>query len=175
MAEAGKLQRILLGRIAGAHGIRGEVLIRTFTARPEDIGTYGPLSDGGARWFKIDSARVTARGVVARLAGVADRAAAEALKGAELYVGRDRLPAAGEGEFYHVDLIGLAAVDPEGKPVGEIVAVQNYGAGDLLELRLAGARTTALIAFTDAFVSEIDLAGRRAVVHLPCSGETEAD
>ena len=100
----------------GAHGIRGEVLIHAFTAAPENIAAYGPLSDAaGARAFEIESARVTAKGVVARLEGVADRNAAEALKGVELYVDRDRLPAAAEGEFYHADLIGLAAVDPQGK------------------------------------------------------------
>jgi len=172
---AGTGKRILLGRIAGAHGIRGEVLIRVFTARPEDIGAYGPLSDGAVRTFQIESARATAKGVVARLAGVADRTGAEALKGTELYVDRDRLPAAGEGEFYHADLIGLAAVDPEGRPVGEIVGVHNYGAGDLLELRLAGARATELVAFTEAFVPEIDLTARRVVVVLAGPDEAEED
>jgi len=174
MAEAAALRRILLGRIAGAHGIRGEVLIRAFTTRPEDIGAYGPLSDGGARSFTIESARVTAKGVVARLQGVADRNAAEALKGTDLYVDRDRLPAAGAAEFYHNDLIGLAAVDLEGRPVGEIVGVHNYGAGDLLELRLAGSTKTELIAFTEAFVPEVDLAGGRVVVLLPGQGETDS-
>ena len=136
---AAKPSRILLGRIAGAHGIRGEVLIKTFTEAPENIGAYGPLSDAsGTRTFKIKSVRATPKGVVARLAGVDDRNAAEALKGIELYVERARLPAAAEGEFYHADLIGLTAVDGDGKPIGEIVAVQNFGAGDLLEIRLAG-------------------------------------
>jgi 16S rRNA processing protein RimM len=167
VAGTAKRERILLGRVAGAHGIRGEVLIRTFTERPEDIATYGPLDDGGGRTFQIEAARVTPKGVVARIAGVADRDAAEALKGAQLYVDRDRLPAPGEGRFYHADLIGLAAVDPEGRPLGEIVGVHNYGAGDLLELRLAGSGKTELVAFTEAFVPEIDLAARRAVVLLP--------
>jgi 16S rRNA processing protein RimM len=164
MAGAGK--RVLVGRIAGAHGIRGGVLIRSFTARPEDIGAYGPLSDGGARTFKLKSARVTAKGVVAQLDGIADRTAAEALKGTGLYADRDRLPATGEEEFYHADLIGLAAVDAQGQPLGEIVGVHNYGAGDLIELRLAGSGKTELVAFTEAFVPEVDLAARRVVVRL---------
>lgn len=172
VAGAEEPKSILLGRIAGAHGIRGEVLIRVFTTRPEDIGAYGPLSDGGTRTFKIESARVTAKGVVARLHGINDRNEAEALKGAELYVDRDRLPAAAEGEFYHADLIGLTAVDPEGRPVGEIVGVHNYGAGDLLELRLAGYKTTELVTFTEAFVPEVDLAARRVVVRLPAGDDT---
>jgi 16S rRNA processing protein RimM len=169
VAGAGK--RILLGRIAGAHGIRGEVLIKTFTGRPEDIGAYGPLDDGAGRTFRIEVVRVTARGVVARIAGVGDRNAAEALKGAALHVDRERLPMPAEGEFYHADLIGLAAVDPEGRPLGEVIAVYNHGAGDLLEVRLAESGKTELVAFTDAFVPEVDLAGRRVVVRL----DTESD
>jgi 16S rRNA processing protein RimM len=105
--------------------------------------------------------------VVARLEGVADRDAAEALKGVELYVARDRLPPAAEGEFYHADLVGLAAVDAAGKAIGTIVAVHNFGAGDLLEIKLSGASKTELVPFTDAFVPEVDIAARRVVVVLP--------
>jgi 16S rRNA processing protein RimM len=168
MAADAERDRIFLGRIAGAHGIRGEVIIHAFTEPPENVAAYGPLSDAsGARTYEIENAHATPKGVVARLAGVADRTAAEALKGVELYVARDRLPVAAEGEFYHADLIGLAAVDAEGTRVGEIVAVPNYGAGDLLEIRLAGARQTELIPFTDAHVPKIDVAAGRAVVVLP--------
>ena len=171
MAET-KPDRILLGRIAGAHGIRGEVLIKTFTAAPENVGAYGPLSDeSGTRIFKLKSVRATPKGVVARLQGVDDRNGAEALKGIALYIERDRLPAAAEGEFYHADLIGLAAVDGDGKPIGEIVAVQNYGAGDLLEIRLAGSSKTELVPFTDAAVPEVDIAARRVVVVMPGADE----
>ena len=171
---AAQSQRILLGRIVGAHGIRGEVVIHTYTAAPEDIGAYGPLSDAnGTRSFEIESARVTAKGVVARLAGVGDRNAAEALKGVELYVDRDRLPAAAEGEFYHADLVGLTAVDAEGKRIGEILAVQNYGAGDLLEIRLAGSGKTELVPFTDAFVPDVDVKAKVVVVVLPRTSEEE--
>jgi 16S rRNA processing protein RimM len=163
VAAEGK--RILLGRIAAAHGVRGEVLIKTFTGRPQDIAAYGPLDDGGGRTFKLKVVRVTPKGaVVAAIAGVDDRNGAEALKGAPLYVDRDRLPAPAEGQFYHADLIGLAAVDPDGRPLGEVVAVHNHGAGDLLEVRLAETGRTELIAFTDAFVPEVDLAARRVVV-----------
>jgi 16S rRNA processing protein RimM len=168
---AGK--RVLLGRIAGAHGIRGEALIRTFTEQPEDIAAYGPLSDGGERTFEILSARATAKGVVARFAGISDRTAAEALKGTELFVDRDRLPVVEDGTFYHADLIGLAAVDPEGQPLGEIVAVHNYGAGDLLEVRLAETGSTELVAFTETFVPEIDLASGRAVLRLAGADQPE--
>ena len=176
MADRSGRDRILLGRIAGAHGIRGEVIIHAFTEPAENVAAYGPLSDeAGARVFEIQSARATAKGVVARLAGVTDRTTAEALKGIDLYVERDRLPAAAEGEYYHADLIGLAAVDGDGKRVGEIVAVQNYGAGDLLEIRLAGVLQTELVPFTDAYVPVVDVAARRVVVALPRADAPEAE
>ena len=168
MAPSLTPKRILLGRIAGAHGIRGEVLIHAFTEPPENVAAYGPLIDkAGARTFEVEIVHVTTKGVVARLKGVADRNAAEALKGVALYVERDRLPPAVEGEYYHADLIGLAVVDGDGQRIGEVVAVQNYGAGDLLEIRLADARQTELIPFTDAHVPEVDVAAKRVVVFMP--------
>ena len=160
--------RILLGRIAGAHGIRGEVLVHSYTDAPEKIGAYGALSDATrARQFTIKVVRVTPKGVIARIAGVADRNAAEPLKGIELYVERARLPSAAPGEYYHADLIGLETVDTQGRSIGRVAAVQNFGAGDLLEIRLTGSSKTELIPFTDAHVPEVDLAARRAVVVLP--------
>jgi 16S rRNA processing protein RimM len=160
--------RILLCRIAGAHGIRGEVLIHTYTEAPENIGAYDALSDAsGERQFKIRIVRVTPKGVIARLAGIADRNAAEALKGVELYIERARLPAIADGEFYYADLVGLAAVDVDGQTIGSVVSVQNFGAGDLLEIRLSGSSKTELVPFRDAFVPEVDLAARRVVVALP--------
>ena len=164
-------QRVLLGRIAGAHGLRGEVTIRAYTAKAQDIKAYGPLSDlGGARSFTITSVKVTTKGVIARLKGVDDRTAALALKGVELYVDRDRLPAAVDDEFYHADLVGLAAVDREGNPIGRIVAVHNFGAGDLIEVALAGSQTTEYVPFTSVHVPEIDVPAGRAVVGLPGAG-----
>jgi 16S rRNA processing protein RimM len=166
---------ILLGRIAGAHGIRGEVLIKTFTVAPENIGAYGPLSDvSGTRTFAIQSARATPKGVVARLQGIRDRNGAEALKGVDLYVERAKLPPAAEGEFYHADLIGMAAVDGTGQPLGAIVAVQNFGAGDLLEIRLEGSNKTELVPFTDANVPEVDIARARVIVIRPAAAQDDA-
>lgn len=168
MAAPSGAKRILLGRIAGAHGIRGEVIIHTFTEAPDGIAAYGPLSDaGGTRTFTIEKARPTTKGVVTRVRGVTDRTAAEALKGIELYVDRDRLPPATDGEYYHADLIGLEAVDPSGERIGEIVAVQNYGAGDLLEIRLIGRSQTEFAPFTEACVPEVNVAAKRVVVVLP--------
>jgi 16S rRNA processing protein RimM len=162
---------ILLGRIVGAHGIRGEVLVKTYTSVPEDIAAYGPLtSESGARRFDVTVVRVTAKGVIVRISGIADRTAAEALNGMSLYLDRERLPAPAAEEFYHDDLIGLAVVSPAGETLGEVVGVQNYGAGDLIEVRLAGTHSTELVPFSAAFVPEVDLANRRLVV-LPSSSE----
>jgi 16S rRNA processing protein RimM len=164
---------VLLGRIAGAHGIRGEVLIKSFTAAPEDIGAYGALSTAdGSRTFEIASARPTPKGgVVVRLVGISDRNAAEALKGTDLYIARDRLPPPSDDEFYHADLVGMTAVTPDGATLGEIVAVHNFGAGDLLEVRLAGKAKTELLPFTDAVVPDVDVAARRVTVVLPAEGD----
>jgi 16S rRNA processing protein RimM len=160
--------RILLGRAIGAHGIRGDVLIKTFTQAPENIGAYGVLTDAsGVGRFTIKVVRVTPKGVVARIGGVATRDAAEALQGVELFVERNRLPPAGEGEFYYADLVGLTAVDCNARAIGTVVAVHNYGAGDLLEIRLDGAAKTELVAFTDRFVPTVDVTAGRIVVVLP--------
>jgi 16S rRNA processing protein RimM len=155
---ADKETRVCLGRITGAHGVRGEVRIRTYTQTPESIAAYGPLEDeAAARRFTVRKARAVKDGVVARLAGVDDRDAAEALSGVELYVARSALPDEMEdGEFYHADLVGLVAVSAEGSALGQVVAVQNYGAGDLLEVRPATGGKTVLVPFTEEIVPDID-------------------
>lgn len=169
-------RQVLLGHIAGAHGIRGEVLIKSHTAEPEGIGAYGPLTDEtGTRTFTLRVVRVTAKGVIARIAGVCDRTAAETLSGLRLYVDRDRLPAAADGEFYHEDLIGLEARDANGDGIGEVVGVHCYGAGDLLEIRMPGRRQTELIPFTSAFVPTVDVAGRQVTVIVPSAAPDEDD
>lgn len=166
---------ILLGRITGVHGIRGEVVVQSFAAEPEGIAAYGPLSDkAGQRTFALKVVRMTPKGaVIARVAGITDRTAAEALKGTDLYIAREKLPPPDEGEFYHADLIGLTAVSPEGAPLGAVVGVHNFGAGDLIEVRLAAGGETELVPFTDAFVPTVDIPGRRVVVILPAAAPDE--
>ena len=159
---------ILLGRIAGAQGLRGEVKINSFTADPEDIAAYGPLADGKGRQFVIERVRHLKGGaVVASLAGVKDRSAAEALQGTELYVARDQLPQADEDEWYYEDLVGLKAVSPEGDAIGEVLSVQNFGAGDLLEIRLLEKRQSRFVPFTKTVVPLVDVKNGRVVVDLP--------
>jgi 16S rRNA processing protein RimM len=160
---------VLLGRISGAHGLKGEVKIAAFTAEPEDIAAYGPLTSAdGARIFKIASLRSAGSGaVIARLQGIQDRNAAEELRGTELYVTRASLPPAEDGEYYHSDLIGLTAVSPDGETLGEVIAVQNFGAGDLLELRPAKGRQAELVPFDSMHVPKVDLEAGRVIIVRP--------
>lgn len=161
-------KRILLAEIVSVHGIRGEVVLRAHTADPAAVGAYGPLMDeSGKRSFRIAAAKATNKGVIARLDGIATRNDAEALRGTKLYVPRDRLPPPDEGDYYHEDLVGLSAVAPDGSAIGTIVAVQNFGAGDLIEIRFAAGGQTEYVPFTDACVPTVDVAGGRAVVVLP--------
>jgi 16S rRNA processing protein RimM len=156
--------RICVAQIGAAHGIRGEVRLRPFTGDPMAITSYGPLeSEDGTRRFEIEALRPSKDLFVARLAGVKDRNAAEALTNLKLYVSRDRLPPAAEGEFYHADLVGLAAVTPDGTSLGTVTAVHNFGAGDVIEIKPASGEAL-LVPFTDAAVPEIDLAAGRMVV-----------
>jgi 16S rRNA processing protein RimM len=168
-------RRVLIGHITGAHGIRGEVIVRTYTEAADGIAAYGPLSDdSGTRTFEITRTRPTPKGLVAEIKGVADRNAAEALKGVGLHVPRDRLPKPAEGEYYHADLVGLEATAPDGTALGEVVGVANFGAGDLLEIRLAGIRQTEFVPFDDDCVPVVDVAGGRCVVVMPVMvGEPE--
>jgi 16S rRNA processing protein RimM len=168
-SSAGKSgQRVLLGHIVGAHGIRGAVLVRSYTAEPEAIADYGPLEDAeGSKRYELAVDGVTAKGVICRVGGVSDRTQAEKLKGVALHVARDRLPPANDGEYYHADLIGLAAVTDAGLALGTVIAVQNYGAGDILEVRAEGGSRTALYPMTEAVVRRVDLAGRHIVLAPP--------
>jgi 16S rRNA processing protein RimM len=160
--------RILIGRIGPAHGIRGEVMLQSYASRPAAIASYGPLTDEAAtRTFDITSLREAGKGLIARLDGVEDRTSAEALSGTNLYVARERLPPAGENEWYIADLVGLNAVTSGGMTIGSIFAIPNYGAGDLLEIVPAAGGETLLIPFADPFVAEVDPANGYVVVEMP--------
>lgn len=173
---SGTNKRILLGRIASAHGIRGDVLVKSYASAPEDIARYGVLTDGaGVRKLRLKALRVTAKGVVCHVAGVNDRNAAEALAGIDLYVERARLPALPEGEYYHFDLIGLVAIDADGRAIGEVVGVRNYGASDLLEVRLAEQTATELVPLIEAFVPLVDLQAGRVTIVMPQIAAGEDD
>ncbi|TVQ36572.1 MAG: ribosome maturation factor RimM [Geminicoccaceae bacterium] len=154
-------KRVCLGVVTAAHGVRGEVKLRAFTAEPADIAAYGPLEDGaGERRFRITEVKVTAKAVVARFAGIDDRDAAEALRGTELWVDRQALPPTDEDEWYVEDLVGLEVVDERGRPVGKVRAVVDYGAGDVVEIRGEAGKEWALPFTRDQF-PEVDVAGGR--------------
>jgi 16S rRNA processing protein RimM len=164
-ARPAEPQRICVARLGAAHGVRGEVKLWSFTADPAAVVGYGPFETVDGRVVEIEALRPAKDFFVARLKGIADRAAAERLCNVELYVPRERLPApTAADEFYHADLIGLAVVDADGTPLGSVVAVHNFGAGDILEIRRADGRDTLMLAFTETTVPMIDIAGGRIVV-----------
>ncbi len=163
-----KASLVCVGAIAGAFGVRGEARIKPFTAEPSAIGDYGPLeTEDGARRFEVRITREIKGGLAARLSGVATREAAEALRGTRLYVPRARLPELEEDEYYHADLIGMTVVDLADNELGTVRAVQNYGAGDHLEVEVPEARWPALLPFTRDAVPHVDLAARRVIADPP--------
>jgi 16S rRNA processing protein RimM len=158
-------QRVCVARLGAAHGVRGEVRLWSFTAAPAAVVDYGPFETADGRAIEIETLRPAKDFFVARLKGIADRNAAESLRNVELFVPRARLPApADDDEFYHADLIGLAVVDPSGAALGTVVALHNFGAGDIVEIRRADANDTVMLLFTQDAVPEIDVAGGRVVV-----------
>ena len=170
--------RVCIGAITGVRGLRGEVRIKSFTADPEDIGSYGPVStEDGERSFEV---HVTARAkgqIIARLDGIDDRDAAEALKGTQLYVSKSELPEPDDGVYFHADLVGLSAFTPDGNSLGVVKAVHNFGAGDVIEIAGdgEGGKDGLMVPFTPSAVPEVDLKGGRMVVDAPIVLETSRD
>ncbi len=180
MAGGDNSGMILMGRIGAAHGIKGEVRIQSFTEDPMALVDYGPLAtDKPGLTITILSARTTTNVLVARLAGVNDRTAAERLNGVELFVPRALLPETDdEDDFYHADLIGLAARLADGTEIGVVAAVPNFGADDLLEIRDPRSGDTYLYPFSRAVVPEIRIADGYLVIAPPIEaepGEEEPD
>jgi 16S rRNA processing protein RimM len=162
-----KEERVLLGEIGAAQGLKGEVRLRCFTEEEAAITAYGPLEDETGRVIEIEALRATPKALIVRVKGVTTREGAEALTGTKLYIPRSRLPEREEEEWYHSDLIGLAALDRDGVTIGTVVAIQNFGAGDLLELAPSSGGPTVLIPFTRETVPEIDVEGGRLTVIPP--------
>lgn len=164
---------VLMAVVGAAHGIKGEVRVKSFTGDPQALGDYGPLRSADGRVFEILSLRPQKEVVVVRFKGVADRNAAEALAGTELFVDRSALPpAADEEEFYHADLVGLAVIDTEGARLGTVKTMHDYGGGDIVEVALAGAGSV-LVPFTRAAVPAIDIAARTMTVDRVAAGLVE--
>jgi 16S rRNA processing protein RimM len=161
-------ERVCLGVIVGAHGVRGAVRIKSFTAEPKDIAHYGALEDeDGERRFRLHIAGSATGVVIARITGIANRNQAEELRGLRLYLPRAALPPAGEEEYYHADLIGLAAVLVDGTPLGLVRAVHDFGAGDTLDIARPDGRQPVMVPFTRAIVPVVDVANGRLVIDPP--------
>lgn len=173
-------QRIFLGQIGAAHGIKGQVRIATHTQDPEAIGDYGPLeTDRPGLNITLTKVRLQKNVVIAHIKGISDRTAAEQLNGVSLFIDRDKLPAPeDEDDFYHADLIGLDARLDSGVTIGKVSAVPNFGAGDLIEVRDPQSGDTYLYPFTKAVVPSVNLAEGYVTIVVPLDaeeGEEEPD
>ena len=168
--------RVLLGVVSAPHGVRGLVRIRSYTEDPMAIASYGALSDEkGTKHYRVEALSSVKGAVLARIEGVADRTAAEALRGLRLYVERSALPEAGEREWYEADLVGLKAVGKDGRDWGKVTAFHDFGAGSVMEV--SGG---VMLPFTDETVPEIDVEGGKVVIEPPAgllagSKEKEAE
>lgn len=162
-------ERVCVGKIGAAHGVRGEVRLFAYTEDPLAIRSYGELEDeSGARRFEIASARQGSGHLVVRFKGIGDRNAAEKLTHIELYVPRSRLPKQkAKGVFYHADLIGLRVETRDGEELGTVIAVQNFGAGDLLDVQPVKGGTSVLVPFIDEYVPAVDVEAGRIVADPP--------
>src|SRR5690242_15055519 len=159
--------QVCVARIGAAHGVRGAVKLWTFTEDPFAVTRYGPLTTkDGARSFEIAHVREAKDHLVATFKDVTTRNEAERLNGIELYIAREKLPATDDDEYYHADLIGLAAVNAADEPLGRVTAIHNFGAGDIIEIAPPQGPTM-LLPFTNAVVPTVDLAGGRVVIELP--------
>jgi 16S rRNA processing protein RimM len=165
-ADGPERDLVLVARIGAPQGLRGEVRLWTYGEDPMALKCYQSLQAGDGRTFDIEDLRPAKGFFIARLAGVNDRTAAEGLRDTDLYVPREQLPPTEEGEFYHADLIGLSAVTRDGRRVGEVTAIHNFGAGDLIEVRREGGPSV-MLPFTVAAVPQVDIAGGRLVVDPP--------
>ena len=169
-------ERVCVAQIGGAHGLRGEVKLKSFTGDPMAVSEYGTLTtEDGAASFEIEALRPAKGHLVARFRGIEDRGAAERLANVRLFVPRERLPPLEADEFYHADLIGLSAVKADGSEIGTVVAVHDFGAGDILELAPRGGGTSIMVPFTAAFVPKVDIARGRIVVAPPEDAAEDGD
>ena len=169
-AAAARATTVCLGRIVGAHGVRGIVRVQSHTANPDDLTAYGALSDAaGSRRFALSVTGRVKGLLLARIEGVEDRNAAEALRGTELHIARAALPPTEGEEYYHVDLVGLRAENAEGDALGRVSAVHDHGAGPIVEIQPPDGPST-LVPFTREHVPTVDIEAGRIVVAEPGDG-----
>ena len=163
---------ICVARIGAAHGVRGAVKLWAFTEDPFAVKEYGPLmTRDGARQFEVTHVREAKDHLVATLKGIATREDAERLNGIELYIAREKLPETDDDEYYHADLIGLAAVNAANEPLGRVTAIHNFGAGDIIEIMPVGSGEPLMLPFNDATVPRVDLEAKQIVLVPPVEVE----
>ncbi len=150
--------------IVGVKGLKGEVRVKSFTEAPEDVAAYGPLKASDGRTFDLSVVNVLEDVVIAKVAGVSDRTAAEALKGLELFIDRAVLPKTEGDTYYHADLIGLAVETAEGEKVGKVSAFHNFGAGDVMEVTKEGGSDTGFLPFAADVIAQVDIPGGKVVI-----------
>ena len=166
-------RRVCLGCIIGAHGVRGLLTVRPYTEVAEDIAAYGPVETASGRRLELAVKSAKKAGLIVAATGVTSRQDAEALRGEEFFAARDRLPEPGGDEWYRSDLVGLAAISTDGEALGTIVAVENFGAGDLLEIAPQRGATV-YIPFTRDIVPQVDIPGGRVIL-VPPVGSFDTD
>ena len=159
-------KRVCIGKIVAAHGIRGEVKMQSFTASPSDLDKLGAVENKDAdKVFCLKVMGVTSSNVRVKIKGVDDRNTAEALIGTEFYIDRAKLPELGEDEYYHFDLVGLkVCLQTKNKVIGTVSGFSNFGAGEIIELKLNGQRETEMLPFTKEYVPEINIDGGYIIV-----------
>lgn len=166
---------IVIGAVASAHGVRGQFKVKPFTDTPEDVAAYGPVCLEDGRRIKLKIKGRTKQLLICSADEITDRGAAEALKGQTLSVDRSALPVAASDELYHADLIGLAVADDTGQPLGQVAGLHNFGAGEILEVRLAGQSQTELYPFYPPFLHDVDLDAGQIVLAVKAGQSDEAD
>jgi 16S rRNA processing protein RimM len=160
--------RVCIAQIGAPHGIGGEVRLRAFTEEPSAVASYGSLeSEDGSENFAIETLCPMQNFLVARFSGVNDRAAAQRLRNMRLYVPRARLPKLEPETYYYADLIGVRVLATDGRELGTLAAIHDFGAGNILEIAPAGGGARAMLPFTRAVVPEVDTRGGRIVVEPP--------
>lgn len=171
MSENSKNEKlVVMAQIGRAHGLRGEVHAQSFTADPLALTDYGDLVDKKGRVFKISAMRAQGNGLVLRIAGVTTREAAEVLNGVELLLPREALPdTEDDDDFYYADLIGLDGVDANGALLGKVLAVHNFGAGDMLEMRLTSGKSV-FVPFTKAAVPNVSITSGQVTIDPEAAG-----
>ena len=152
-------KRVCIGKIVAAHGIRGEVKVNSYTKNPSDLDKYGAVENKDAsRTFNIKVLGMTSTNVRVKINGIDDRNSAEALIGTEFFINRDKLPQLGEEEYYHTDIVGLdVCLQSTDNKIGKVIGFSNFGAGDIIEIKINGQKETEMLPFTKDYVPLIDV------------------